>query len=91
MAMSKFTNQANQFVEFVQQFHFHFHSEVIEFWLVGWRVGLNVKLKSDSFFSCSYKLHLQPLELEDRIDPEQVGSGGVHVLHVHIHRDLRPL
>ena len=32
----------NQFVEFVQHSHFHFHSEVIEFWLVGWIVGLNV-------------------------------------------------
>ena len=48
------SNQPNQFVEFLQQFDFHFHSEVIEFWLVGWLDSWIkcLKLKSDSL-SCS--------------------------------------
>ena len=57
---------------------------------IGWMVGISIFLLIPHMDS-PYELHLQPLELEDCIDPEQVGSGGVHILHVHIHRDLRPL
>ena len=44
------TNQPK--FEFLSWGNLYFHSEVIEFWLVGWIVGLNFKLKSDSL-SCS--------------------------------------
>jgi hypothetical protein len=99
------TNQLK--FEFLSWNFLHFYSEVIEFlvgWLDSWIVGLNIDLKNDPFFSCSYpmlipyahtlcsyELHFQPLELEDCIDPEQVGGSGVDVLHEHIRCDKRPL
>ena len=37
------------------------------------------------------ELHVEPLDLADGVDPEQVGGTAVHYLHVYIRGHLRPL